>query len=99
MDIRKKGKIPVKIYKAKPAELYGLAKVHKKETNLRPVLSNPRKCYYNPNKFLTLLFQKIPEENIETNTNDARKTPEQIKLEKVEQILSLDKKVYTSTFP
>ena len=36
LDMRKKGKIPVKVYKAlrstgaKPARLYGLAKVHKK---------------------------------------------------------------------
>ena len=45
LDMRKKGKIPVKVYKAlrstglQPARLYGLAKVHKKETPLRPVLS------------------------------------------------------------
>ena len=38
----------------------------------------------------------IEEANIETNTNDARKTLEQIKLDKDKQILSLDvKSLYT----
>ena len=38
LDLRKKGKIPVKVYEAlgstgaQPARLYGLAKVHKKKT-------------------------------------------------------------------
>ena len=51
--MRKKGKIPVKVYEAlrstgaQPARLYGLAKVHKKETHLRPVLSIPGSCYHN----------------------------------------------------
>ena len=88
LDMRKKGKIPVKVYEAlrstgaQPARLYGLAKVHKKETPLRPVLSIPGSCYHKLNKFLTPFFQKIEGANIETNTNDARKTLEQIKLEK-----------------
>ena len=43
LDMRKKGKIPVKIYEAlstgaQPAKLYGLAKVNKKESPLRLVL-------------------------------------------------------------
>ena len=42
--------------------------------------------------FLTPLFQKIEGANIETNTNYAQKTLEQKKLEKDEQILSLELK-------
>ena len=78
-------------------EKIGLAKVHKKETPLRPVLSIQGSCYHKLNKFLTPFFQKIEGANIETNTNDARKTLEQIKLEKDEKILSLDvKSLYTN---
>ena len=79
-------KIPVKVNKAlgsteiQPAMLYGLARVHKKETPLRPDLSIPGSCYHNLSKFLTPFFQKIEGANIETNTNDARKTLELIKL-------------------
>ena len=52
LDMRKKWKIPVQVYQAlrstgaQPARLYGLAKVHKKETPLRPVLSVPGSCYH-----------------------------------------------------
>ena len=97
------GKIPDKIYEplrsigAQPVRFYGLAKVNKKETPLRPVLSIPGCCYHKLNKFLTPFFQMIDGANIETNTNDTRKTLEQIKLEKDEKILSLDvKSLYTN---
>ena len=46
-QLMKQGKISDKIYQrlrstgSQPASLYGLAKVHKKETPLRPVLSIP----------------------------------------------------------
>ena len=97
LDMRKKGKIPVRVYEAlrstgaQPAKSYGLAKVHKK-TPLRPVLSIPGSCYHKFNKFLTPFFQKIERANIETNTNDAPKTLEQMK-----QILSLGvKSLYTN---
>ena len=78
MDMRKKGKTSVKVYEAlrstgaQPARLYGLAKVNKKETLLRPVLSIPGSCYHNLNKFQTPFFPKIAGANIETSTNDAR---------------------------
>ena len=47
VHMRKKGKILVRVYEAlrstgaEPERLYGLAKIHKKETSLRPVLSIP----------------------------------------------------------
>ena len=58
---------------SQPARLYGLAKVHKKDTPLRPVLPIPGSSYENLNRFLTPFFQKLPGANIETNTQDARK--------------------------
>ena len=42
---------------------------------------------HNFNKSLNPIFQKIEAANIETNTNDARKPLEQIKLGKDEKIL------------
>ena len=77
LGMMKKEKIPVKVYEAlrstgaQLARWYGLAKVHKKESPLRPVLSIPGGYYHKLNKFLTPFFQKIEEANIETNTNDA----------------------------
>ena len=51
-----------------PAGLYGLAKVHKDETPLRPVLSPPGSSYENLNKMLAKLFDNNDGANIETNT-------------------------------
>ena len=48
LDMRKKGKIPVKVYEAlrstggQPARMYELFKVQKKETHLRPVFPPSR---------------------------------------------------------
>ena len=56
LDMRKKERIPVKVHEvlrstgAQPARLYGLAKVHKKETPMILVLSIPRNCNHKLNK-------------------------------------------------
>ena len=63
-----------------PARLYGLAKVHEKDTPLRHVLSIPGSSYENLNRILTPFFQKLPVTNIETNTQDARKALESLTL-------------------
>ena len=55
-----------------PARLFGLAKVHKVNTPLRPVLSSPGSSYYNLNKVLAKFFEKIEGAKIETNSLDAR---------------------------
>ena len=52
--------------------LYGLAKVHKQGTPLRPVLSLPGSSYDNLNKRLAKYFYEIEGANIETNTQMAR---------------------------
>ena len=44
---------------AQPARPYGLAKVHKQGTPLRPVLSLPGSSYDNLNKTLAKYFDKI----------------------------------------
>ena len=55
------------------AELYGLAKVNKENTQLRPVLSLPGSSFYNLNRVLAKLFEKFEGAKIEINSLDARK--------------------------
>ena len=102
-QLMKQGKIRNKIYQrlrstgSQPERLYGLAKVHKKDTLLWPVLSIPGSSYKNLNRFLTPFFQELPGANIETNTQDARKALESLTLEDDEQIVSLDvESLYTN---
>ena len=77
------------------ARMYGIAKVHKAETPLRPVLSLPGRSYENQNKMLATFFDNINGANIEINTKDARETIENIALD--ETIISLDvKSLYTN---
>ena len=80
-----------------PARLYGLAKVHKVNTPLRPVFSLPGSSYYNLNKVFAKFFEKIESANIETNSLDAREILESTNLEPNENLISLDvKSLYTN---
>ena len=80
-----------------PARLYGLAKVHKVNTPLGPVLSLPGSSYYNLNNVLAKFFEKIEGANIETNSLDAREILESTNLEPNENLISLDvKSLYTN---
>ena len=77
--------------------LYGLAKVHKAETPVRPVLSLPGSSYENLNKMLAKFYDNIDGANIETNTKDVRKTIENVALDPDGTIISLDvKSLYTN---
>ena len=78
--------------------LYGLARVHKAETPLRPVLSLPGSSYENLNKTLAKFFD-IDGANIETNTKDARETIENIAQDPDETIKSLDVKTLYTNVP
>ena len=99
----KQGEISEKIYNrlrttgSQPARLYGLAKVHKIGTPLRPVLSIPSSSYENLNKFLSPFFEKLRGANIETNSKDARAALEATKFDEDELVVSLDvKSLYTN---
>ena len=99
----KQGKISEKIYHRlrttglQPARLYGLVKVHKIGTPLRPVLSIPCSSYENLKKFLSPFFGKLPGANIETYSKDARAALEATKLVEDELVVSLDvKNLYTN---
>ena len=74
---------------AQPARLYGLAKVHKNEIPLRPVLLIPGSSYHKLNKFLNQFLKTVVGANIETSTLDARKKFEKLLLAKIEKIVSL----------
>ena len=74
----------------------GLAKVQKNLILLRPVLSITS-SYYNLNKFLTPLFDKVPGANIECSTLDAQRKLESVKMGPDESIVSLEmKSLYTN---
>ena len=103
LAMRKKDEISESLYTrmrstgGQPARLYGLTKVHKVNTPLRPVLSLPGSSYYNLNKVLAKFFEKIECANIETNSLDAREILESTNLEPNENLISLDvKSLYTN---
>ena len=86
-------KIPMSLYQhlrsavAQPARVYGLAKVHKEATPLRPVLSLPGSCYDKIKKWLANLFSRVPGANIETSTTDMKKRLTDVQLLDDEEIL------------
>ena len=75
-----------------PARLYGLDKVHKSGTPLRPVLSIPGSRYQNLNNFFAPFFERLRGAIIETNSKDARTALEATKLDEDELVISLDVK-------
>ena len=86
----------IKCTGSQPARLYGLTKVHKVNTPLRPVLSLPGSAYDRLNKWLTKFIDKVPGANIETSTEGMRQRLEQIALESDETIFNMDlKSLYT----
>ena len=103
LAMKKKGEISKAMYNrlrstgAQSARLYGLAKVHKQGTPLRPVLSLPGSSYDNLNKTFAKYFYEIEGANIETNTQMAREILEKTELDSDESIISLDvKSLYTN---
>ena len=81
---------------AQPAKLYGLAKVHKEGTPLRPVLSLPGSSYDTLKETLAKYFDEIEGANIETITQMVWGILEKTELDSDESIVSLDvKSLYT----
>ena len=96
MQLMKNDKISQDFYSrvrstgAQPARLYGLAKVHKQNTPLRPILSLPGSCYENLTEELSKLFDKVPSAGIETNTEKIKAALQSISLDDDEVLVSLD---------
>ena len=82
---------------AQPSSLYGLAKLHKQGTPIRPVLSLTDSSIDNLNRTLAKYFDEIEGANIEKNTHMARVVSEKNELESDESLISLDvKSLYTN---
>ena len=102
-SLLKNGEIDENLYNqlrstgAQPARLYGLAKVHKENTPLRPVLSLPGSQYDKINKWLAKLFEKVPGANIETSTRQFSEKIRKLRLPDDETVFSMDvKSLYTN---
>ena len=73
-QLKKQNKISNKLfYKLKPIgsqppRLYGLAKIHKDNVPVRPVLSMPGSAYHNIAKIVTEWLSVVPECNINSST-------------------------------
>ena len=83
----------------RPARLYGLAKVHKKDTPLRPVLSLPGSCYEPVTNELAKWFEKLPEAQIETSSSKIKAEITAATLDDDEVMLSLDVKSFYTNVP
>ena len=102
--IRKRGLISEEFYKkvipcgSQPAIFYGLGKVHKKDTTLRPTVSMPGSAYHKLSLQTAEWLKKLPEANINTKVKDVQTALSALHLEDDEEIVSLDVEVCLRTF-
>ena len=95
-DLKKKEKIDEELYTAlkprgsKPAQLYGLSKVHKMDVPLRPIVSIPGTAYDKIGKWVSHWLDIIPESKIQTDTKNVKKELKNIKLDEDEVLISFD---------
>ena len=57
---------------SKPAQIYGLSKVHKDDTPLRPIVSIPGTSYDKIGRFVSKWLEKVPESKIQTSSKDVK---------------------------
>jgi len=82
---------------SQPARLYGLAKVHKTATPVRPVLSMPGSSYYNIATCVADWLSVVDECKINSSTKQISDHLHHIKLEEHEEVVSFDvKSLYTN---
>ena len=75
---------------SQPPRLYGLAKVHKKDTPLRPVLSMPGSAYHKIGKQIATWLSVVPECQINTSTKKICDSLKNVKLQPDEELVSFD---------
>ena len=75
---------------SQPPRLYGLAKVHKQNTPLRPVLSMPASAYYNVAKQVAEWLAVIPQAQINTSSKQISDEIKQLNLGDDEEMISFD---------
>lgn len=87
----------LKLVGSQPPRLYGLAKVHKKDTPLRPVLSMPGSAYYKIGKQVSDWLSVVKECNINSYTKDISECLPRVQLGRNEELISFDvKSLYTN---
>ena len=75
---------------SQPARLYGLAKVHKKVTPTRPVLSMPGSSYHNIGLQVAEWLKPVLECQINSSTKVISDSLNNIQLEEDEELVSFD---------
>ena len=75
---------------SQPPRLDGLAKVHKNNIPVRPVLSMPGSAYHKVTVQVAECLAKVPECNINSSTQQVSETVSNILLEEGEELVSFD---------
>ena len=75
---------------SQPARLYGLAKVHKSNTPVRPVLSMPGSAYHEIGIQVAEWLSTVPECVINTTTKEIADSLNDIQLDEEEEVASFD---------
>ena len=75
---------------SQPARLYGLAKVHKNDTPIRPVLSMPGSAYFGVASQVAFWLSLIPECQINSSTKSVCDSLHELQLDKNEELVSFD---------
>ena len=82
---------------SQPPRLYGLAKVHKDDTPVRPVVSMPGSAYHKIAKEVTSWLSVVEECNINSSTKQISDKLPNIQLNQNEELVSFDvKSLYTN---
>ena len=95
-ELKEKGEIGDTLFNkmkpigSQPPRLYGLAKVHKTNTPVRPVLSMPGSAYYGVAKQVAFWLSHIPECNINSSTKTVCDSLDGIHLQDNETLVSFD---------
>ena len=102
-ELSAKGKITNKLYDklkpvgSQPPRLYGLAKIHKPNIPVRPVLSMPGSMYYKIAVQVADWLSVVDECKTNTNTKTIADSLKDIQLDEVDEIVSFDvKSLYTN---
>ena len=95
-DLRDRDCITEELYQSlrprgsQPPRLYGLAKVHKQDIPMRPVLSMPGSAYHKVGCQVAKWLSIVPECNINTSTKTVRDSIKDIQIEDDEELVSFD---------
>ena len=95
-ELKKENKISEQLFNklkpigSQPPRLYGLAKIHKNNVPLRPVLSMPGSSYYKIAKKVSKWMAVVPECQINTSSKEISESLGDIVLDENSEIVSFD---------